>query len=339
MNNEQYAKERMSIVKQLFEMDLHDYAGCTKVFSRPSARGIIVRDGKIALVYSRKEQYYKFPGGGIHGGEDRKAALVREVKEEVGMTVIPESIAQFGSVMRRQKSNMEPDTVFEQENFYYVCRVEETVAEQNLDDYEREAEFTLQWAGIDQAIRVNDAYFSENEFDTLMIKREMRVLQIIREAMIRQELLPYGYVMRVFPDAEEIYAGDYADALDMLLEKHPDNRFLNGLEGIGGPKESADEILAENEFPVVSPDGFGRMLAKLLGTVYEGMEFAAFAEKMYGLWENLPDGMKHDEPFIRLCFANDPLSATGDEEGTRRIYENLFRFYDGRETTFPVTLS
>lgn len=177
-------------MKQLFEIDLRDYEGCAKVFSRPSARGIIVRNGRIALVYSKKEKYYKFPGGGIHGGEDKKAALVREVMEEVGMTVIPESIAEFGSVMRRQRSNYSPDTVFEQENFYYVCRVEETIMAQKLDDYEREAEFTLAWVDIDEAIRVNDAFHSGDAFDEIMIKRELRVLQIIREAMIRQQLLP-----------------------------------------------------------------------------------------------------------------------------------------------------
>ena len=130
-------------MKQLFAIDLRDYDGCTKVFSRPSARGIIIRNGKIALVYSVRDKYFKFPGGGIHGGEDKKTALTREVREEVGLTVIPESISEFGSVMRRQKSNVAPGTVFMQENFYYVCRVEDTIAEQKLDDYERDAEFTL----------------------------------------------------------------------------------------------------------------------------------------------------------------------------------------------------
>ena len=326
-------------MKQLFEMDLHDYEGCSKVFSRPSARGIIVRNDRIALVYSRKEKYCKFPGGGIHAGEYRQAALVREVQEETGMTVIPESIAEFGSVMRRHRSNTEPDTVFEQENFYYVCRVENEVAEQHLDDYEREAEFTLQWTDIDDAIRINDEYFSENAFDHIMIKRELRVLQIIRETTVRQELLPYGYIMRVFPDAKGIYGEEYSQALDDLLAKHPENRFLNRLQGIFGAKESADEILAENEYPVVSPDQFGKVLLKLLRTVYEGRGIAAFAENMYGLWEMLPDGVKHDEPLIQLCFADDRLSATGDEDGTRRIYEELFRFYDGRDTTFPIMRS
>lgn len=49
-------------MKQLFEIDLHDYDESDTVFRRPSARAIIFDDvGKIALVYSKKENYYKFP--------------------------------------------------------------------------------------------------------------------------------------------------------------------------------------------------------------------------------------------------------------------------------------
>ena len=65
-------------MKQLFEIDLHDYDESDTVFRRPSARAIIFDDvGKIALVYSKKENYYKFPGGGIHDDEDRVSALIR----------------------------------------------------------------------------------------------------------------------------------------------------------------------------------------------------------------------------------------------------------------------
>ena len=47
-------------MKQLFEIDLHDYDESDTVFRRPSARAIIFDDvGKIALVYSKKENYYK----------------------------------------------------------------------------------------------------------------------------------------------------------------------------------------------------------------------------------------------------------------------------------------
>ena len=318
-------------MQQLFEIDLHDYEGCTKVFSRPSARGIIVGDGKMALVYSRKEKYYKFPGGGIHGREDKKTALIREVREETGLVVMPESITEFGIVMRRQKSNHSPDTVFEQENFYYTCRVErveEEIAEQRLDDYEREAEFTLRYVPIEEAIRVNEAYRTDDFFNEIMIRREAKVLRIIHKAMITQALLPYAYVMSTFPEEERIYTEEYSSMLDTLLERHPENRFLRELEAVSGAVQSAAFILEHSEYCVVAPDDFGRVFVKLLRIVYENMELSAFAKSMYELWGKLPDGIINTPPFITLCYADDSLLACGEEAQTRRLYENLFNYYD-----------
>ena len=171
-------------MRQLLEIDLEDYENCDSVFSRPSVRGIILKDdNKIALVYSEKEKYYKFPGGGIHKDEDNKEALIREVREEVGLIVIPESICEFGSVMRRQKSNILPNTIFEQENFYYTCKIENRIVDQDLDHYEAEAGFTLRFVSLDEAIRVNSTYKSEDYFNEIMIMRETKVLQMIKDAV------------------------------------------------------------------------------------------------------------------------------------------------------------
>lgn len=170
-------------MKELFSIDLHDYEESDQIFTRPSARGIIFRDGKIALVYSQKEKYYKFPGGGIHEDEDKKEALIREVREEVGLIVKKETICEFGSVLRKQKSNYTKNTIFMQENFYYTCEVRDEIVSQNLDAYESDAEFVLRFVDLDEAILVNAAYQSEDFFNEIMIKREKRVLEIIKESM------------------------------------------------------------------------------------------------------------------------------------------------------------
>ncbi len=173
-------------MRQLFEIDLKDYRETDAVYRRPSARAIILKGDKIALVYSRKEKYYKFPGGGIHDDEDRKTALIREVREEVGLVVIPESIREYGSVMRRQKSTVKDGEIFEQENYYYFCDVRDEAVSQDLDDYENEAEFVLQIVDIDEAIAVNAAYTSDDFFNEIMIRREKRVLEMIkRERTLR----------------------------------------------------------------------------------------------------------------------------------------------------------
>lgn len=180
-------------MRQLFTIDLRDYKATDRHFRRPSARGVIVMaDKRLAMVYSAREKYFKFPGGGIREGEDGRAALIREVQEEVGLAVIPESVREYGSVLRLQKSDMEPDTVFEQENLYYFCSVEAEAGEQNLDAYEAEAGFELRIVPIDEAIAVNkafcEAHRSEDKdqarsysFAMTMIERECRVLEMLRE--------------------------------------------------------------------------------------------------------------------------------------------------------------
>lgn len=170
----------VNAMKELFVIDLHDYDQTYKTFRRPSARGIIIKDNKIALVFSKKEKYYKFPGGGIHDNEDIISALIREVKEETGLIVIPDSVRDFGKAVRRQKSNKEKNTVFEQVNYYYFCNVEDQVLSQKLDDYEKTAEFTLKLVDIDDAIRTNEKYHSDDLFDDIMIQRETKVLKLIR---------------------------------------------------------------------------------------------------------------------------------------------------------------
>lgn len=170
-------------MRRLFDIDIKDYEASYNVYRRPSARGIILQGDRIALVYSGREHYYKFPGGGIQGGEDKKAALVREVREETGLVVIPNSIREFGSVLRRQKSDKSAYTIFEQENFYYICDVEAANIGQELDEYEREAGFVLRVLPIDEAICANDEYHSDNYFDEIMIKRELRVLRMVKVQM------------------------------------------------------------------------------------------------------------------------------------------------------------
>ena len=79
-------------MRLLFEMDKKDYGECTRSFTRDSARSIIIRNCKIAMIHSLKYDYYKFPGGGIEPGESDIDALIRETAEEAGLTVVPDTI-------------------------------------------------------------------------------------------------------------------------------------------------------------------------------------------------------------------------------------------------------
>ena len=175
-------------MRQLFVVDLKDYEEGWVHSKRPSARGIILsKDGKIALVYSTRDRYYKFPGGGIQEDENPMDALIREVLEEVGLVVIKDSIQEFGSVLRLQKSDVKENTVFEQENLYYICDVELRMEKQSLDAYEAEAGFELRYVTIDEAIAVNASCVCDNLYDQVIVDREKHVFEIIKEELLQKQ--------------------------------------------------------------------------------------------------------------------------------------------------------
>ncbi len=160
----------------LFEIDKKDYIPNGSVFSRPSARAIIIKDGKIAMVHSKKYNYYKFPGGGIDDDESMKEALIREVLEETGLCVIENSIQEYGQVHRVQKGKKED--IFIQDNYYFMCCVKENVEQQNLDKYEADEGFTLKFIDPLLAIDVNRKNTLGN-LDQIMLEREVLVLELL----------------------------------------------------------------------------------------------------------------------------------------------------------------
>lgn len=174
-------------MRLLFEMDLHDYDDCTHSFVRNSARSIIIRDGKVAMVHSLKYDYYKFPGGGIEPGENPVEAMIRETREETGLVVIPETVREYGFVHRIQKSTSDPTEAFVQDNFYYLCDAQGAVVSQDLDGYESKENYTLEFVDPGTAIRKNRDV-AQSPYNRMMFEREARVL----EMLTAEGLLPQG---------------------------------------------------------------------------------------------------------------------------------------------------
>ena len=167
-------------MRLLFELDKHDYIPGGTVGRRPSVRGIIVQNGLLLMVHSLRDDYYKFPGGGIDGSETHTETLCREVREETGMTVRPETVRTYGLVRRIQKGVRED--IFLQENFYYFCEISGETGAQSLDRYEAEEQFTPEWVTPAHAIAVNEAALAASRkdgFEAAMVEREIRVLGIL----------------------------------------------------------------------------------------------------------------------------------------------------------------
>ena len=169
----------------LFEMDKKDHGQCTHTFTRNSARSIIIRDGKVAMIHSLKYDYYKFPGGGIENGEDPVKAMIRETREEAGLVVIPGSVKEYGYVHRIQRSDKDPDECFVQDNYYYLCEAADKLTSQQLDDYEAQESFRLEYVEPLAAIHTNRSV-RNSPYDQLMFEREAQVLEtLIAEGLLK----------------------------------------------------------------------------------------------------------------------------------------------------------
>ena len=165
-------------MRLLFELDTKDYDKSGKLFRRPSSRAIIIKNKKIYMVHSLVYDYYKFPGGGIDNNESNIDALIRETKEEAGLIVIPSSIKEYGYVQRIQKAKEEGYSIFIQDNYYYICDVEDSIATQELDEYENFEKFTLELVNPVDVIRINRTK-NHGSKDKNMIEREARVLELL----------------------------------------------------------------------------------------------------------------------------------------------------------------
>ena len=174
-------------MRELFTVDTQDYNPNGSVHRRPSARAIIERDGKVLVMHSRKFNYYKFPGGGIEQGETPEQALVREVREESGYFVRPETIEEYGSVLRRNRDNKDPEAIFEQQNFYYFCEIGDERVPVVQEDYEIEEAFEPVWVEfLTRLTRCNREAIRRGGGDAALIEREMRVFDMADEALRRR---------------------------------------------------------------------------------------------------------------------------------------------------------
>ena len=142
---------------------------------REAVRAIIIKDGKVALVKSLKENHYKFPGGGIEDGESHIDTLIRETKEETGLIIKPDSIKECGFIHEIRKSIFNDDA-FEQKSYYYFAKVEE-ISEQELSEREKDLKYVLEWG--DPAMAYNVDYKLGQEYNNKFLLREACVLDLI----------------------------------------------------------------------------------------------------------------------------------------------------------------
>lgn len=159
--------------------NLLDFDNC-EILSRNAVRAVIINEKKILMVFLEKTQEYKFPGGGVEENETNEEALEREVLEESGC-IVSEINGKIGTIVEYGIDINDKNKIFKMTSDYYSVNIENKRFKQKLEKYEKELMFKPCWVEIRDAYKANK-YLLNNKLETTpWIKRETRVLEILKE--------------------------------------------------------------------------------------------------------------------------------------------------------------
>lgn len=102
--------------------------------------------GQIAVIYAKRDNYYKLPGGGIDPGEDHLIAVQREMQEETGALI---RVRERGCIATTEefRNNLH------QLSFCYCADVVDNAGRPNLTEEELDDQLQHLWLPIDEAKR------------------------------------------------------------------------------------------------------------------------------------------------------------------------------------------
>ena len=162
-------------MKQLLLLDAKNYDENMDELVRTAVRGIIFVGDKLLLIEDNNGEV-KLPGGGREIGESDADTLIREIREETGCVVIPETIRPFGYIEEKRKSFRE-DRIFHQFSRLYFCEVFGERGETEFSDNEKRYGMRFMAYTLDEAIAKNRAMldhigelaWNQREYETLLL--------------------------------------------------------------------------------------------------------------------------------------------------------------------------
>jgi 8-oxo-dGTP pyrophosphatase MutT (NUDIX family) len=114
---------------------------------REAARAVVLDENNlIGLLHVTRDKYYKLPGGGLEGDEEKIIALQRECQEEIGCKV--EVLHELGSTTEYWKEDSE-----KQISYCYLAKIIGAKGIPELTESEKERGFETVWLSYTDALR------------------------------------------------------------------------------------------------------------------------------------------------------------------------------------------
>jgi 8-oxo-dGTP pyrophosphatase MutT (NUDIX family) len=130
---------------------------------RYGARAVIIKEGLVCLLHTKKFNHYTLPGGGIEENEEKEEALRREVLEETGFEVKI-------SVPVLELEERFNDSIWV--NTFYFTTINDKMHNVQLTQEEIEQGLTLKWMPIDDALTLLSEHVGDHPHSEAIMNRE-----------------------------------------------------------------------------------------------------------------------------------------------------------------------
>lgn len=155
----------------MLEVRVNDNELNQEVEKKIASRALIIRENKMALLYSRKYNAYITPGGGVEDNESIEQACVREAKEETGLIVQPiEQIAVLDCNYRNIRIV----------HHYFICHLISETDETSKTEHEIDQDLELVWMSLPELKQAYATHTINRKYDVWM-QREYIVIPELRK--------------------------------------------------------------------------------------------------------------------------------------------------------------
>lgn len=138
--------DEWKIIAELTDQNVLGTDGLSRQKPVKKARGILINEeGKYALMYEKKNDWYALPGGAMEENENEVAAIQREIREETGCTC--DEIVPLGIVT---ENRFHSDSA--RLSYFFVIHTQTRQGVPQLTFEELELETELVWCTLEEML-------------------------------------------------------------------------------------------------------------------------------------------------------------------------------------------